>query len=219
MTLRQTCTLASVLLVLSLPGFAALTVQYNQAWDQGGIYYSQNDPNSLGLYAQVFDNFTLTNSASITTVGWYGGYYNPAIQGTLQAVTIGFYADNNGQPGAQLFSQVTLGTAHEALVCLCNGVLDYSYWLTLNAPFGVAAGTQYWLSIVGTVPLPPQWGWGTSHAADDSAYDNFEGTLIPIPSDLAFTLYSGASAPEPSSLILLASAAITSITSIRKRTR
>ena len=111
--LRSLVALSALLLVVG-QARADVTV-YSQTDNQWGGYTSQHNtsvaPSSYftpGDTATVYDNFTLGSSASITSVGWIGSYYdgppqpiNPdgsygygsAAPGTISGFTLNFWAN------------------------------------------------------------------------------------------------------------------------------
>jgi PEP-CTERM motif len=193
--------ICSSLFVLALSATAGqASVLYSQPTNDFGGYYSQNDTNSggLGNYATVYDNFTLGSAASVNLVTFVGSYV-PA-QAPIAGFTIQFYADSAGAPGASLYSAFLPGTAGETFLgtdFFSNP--EYAYSALLPTAFNAAAGTQYWLSIVPDVGLPPQWAWESGTGGDGASYQDFFGTLTPILVDEAFTLQN---VPEPASLAL-----------------
>ena len=195
---------AALVLIVAVPGWAGQVLVYAQNPDYNGLYASQNDSAIFGLYAQAYDNFTLASATSLTEVQWVGGYYNPQSQGTISSWTVGFYANNAGQPGALISSFTIGGNAGETFLQNDN-LGDPNYRYTATVSFAASAGTTYWLSVVPTVAFPPQWGWGTSSQGDGVAWQTFFGTGSQIPSDLAFDLYTtqNNTTPEPGSLMLL----------------
>lgn len=195
--------LATVLGFLA-PATTRADVVYNQPFDgTGNLYASQNDttPGGYGLFAQVYDNFTLSSATVITSAGWTGGYYNPPSQGPITAWTVDIYADNSGTPGSLLSNTYVAGTANETFLGNYGGSPIYTYSLSLATPFAAAAGTQYWLSVYPDLGFPPQWGWASGTGGDGISYQNFQGTLSQLTTDMAFSL---SSVPEPSSLVLAA---------------
>lgn len=203
--------LAALLLLLAVPGWAAQVQVYAQGPDYNGLYASQNDTAVFGMFAQAYDNFKLGATTNITSVGWVGGYYNPQVQGAITSWFVGFYADAAGQPGALLSSFTIAGNGSETF--LQNDSLgdpNYSYSSGLLSGFTATGGTTYWLSVLPTVPFPPQWGWGTSSTGDGVAWQVYFGIGSQIPSDLALSLYQTqqTTIPEPGSLMLLGSGII-----------
>lgn len=187
-----------------MPGSASPTLIYSQPTNFNGEYASQNDTNGLGNFATAYDDFTLGATNKITFVEWIGSYFNPQNQGTITGFTVNFYANNAGTPGALLYStgDVT-GNANETFLQNDNnGDPTYSY--RLNVSFTATGGTEYWLSVVPDLGFPPQWGWETGTGGDGVAYQCYFGTCGSTPNDLAFSLYT--TVPEPSSVLLLASA-------------
>ena len=92
-------------------------VIYIQPYDgQGNAYASQNDTTGgLGLFATVYDNFTLAGGGTITDVAWTGSYFS----GTRSAIaqwTVNLYADNAGAPGTSLYVEAFTGTGNETLL-------------------------------------------------------------------------------------------------------
>ncbi len=176
---------------------------YSQPTNSYGGYYSQNDTSSggLGNYATVYDNFTLGSTATIGSVSWVGSYYPSS--GTMTGVTISIWADNSGAPDITdppLYSTFVSGNADETfLEDDFFGNPTYTYSASIN--FTATGGTQYWLSIVPDVALPPGWAWESGTGGDGISYQDFFGTLYEIQVDEAFTL--DAAVPEPASAALL----------------
>src|SRR5579863_7235827 len=204
------CLVASFVLAATS---ARAGVLYSQPTDDNGSFSSQNDTTSggLGNFATSYDNFTLGTSATVTSVDWVGSYANPPTQGSITAFTLTFYSDDNsvagGQPGAALETVSIPGNANETSASTDNAgdpVFTYSADIS-SSPLLAAAGTQYWLSIVPDMALPPQWGWETGTGGDGIAYQDFLGGRSQLSNDLAFTLNgtpAGAPVPEPGSLTL-----------------
>ena len=197
----------SVLGLVFLMALAAASAQaavvYSQPFDgTGNAYGSQNDAAGFGLFAQVFDDFTLGASASINQVSWTGEYFNPPSQGAISAFTVGFYADNGGQPGLLLDTANFVGTANETLLGTAGGFPVYTYDVALGTPFAATGGTKYWFSVYPDLAFPPQWGIFAGSGGNGSSWQVFFGSGGPLAADMAFTL-SAASIPEPSTFGLL----------------
>lgn len=193
--------IAMVFALMAAP--AGASTLFSQAYDNtGNLYATQNDTNSFGNFATVYDNFTLGSNANITNVQFIGGYFNPPNQGPITGWTIQFWSDNAGQPGSSLFSQHIAGTGNETSI----GTDLFSYSLDISG-FAALAGTQYWLSVVPDLGFPPQWGWGESVAGDLKSFQDFFGSRSQLGVDMAFTLNGTPSGgvPEPASLFLLGS--------------
>ncbi len=198
--------LAAMLLVLAVPGWAGQVIVYTQSPDYMNLYASQNDVGGFGNFATSYDDFTLSSATNITSVGWWGGYFNPQSQGPITAWTVSFYANNAGQPGTLLSSFSVSGNGGETFVK--NDALGdpvYSYTSGVLSGFAASAGTEYWLSVVPNLSFPPQWGWTTSSQGDNLAWQVYFGNGSQIPTDLAFTLSKTqqTTTPEPGSLMLL----------------
>jgi len=198
---------------------SASGILYFQNPDYNGAYSSQNDTvGGLGNFATAYDNFTLTGNYNITSVEWIGSYFNPPNQGTITGWTLNFYADNSGTPGALLYSTGDVaGNASEAFLQNDNAG-DPTYLYGLNTAFFAANGTQYWLSVVPDLGFPPQWGWETATGGDGASYQCFLGTCGAQPNDLSFALFGNAAAavPEPSSVLLVATALVALNLLVRK---
>lgn len=219
-------------LLLSVASASATSTLYTQPnGGSGNGYASQNDTNGLGNFATTYDNFTLhihfrpgspdapPPSSGITTVQWFGQYFNPPTAGAITAFTISFYADAGGVPGALVESDTIAGNANETLVGLAgDGLPLYSYSADIIA-FAPIADTQYWMSIVPDLGFPPRWGWSSGTGGDGQGYQCFFGTCGFIGDDLAFTLNGNIppQVPEPSSSVLIATGLLGAAASIRRR--
>ena len=203
-------------------GSAEAAVVYNQPSNNFGSYASQNDTNTggLGNFATTYDNFTLGSSADLQSVDFTGSYFNPPTQGLITAFTISIYGDlGSNSPGASLYSTTVPGNGGETSLgtdTLGDPVFSYAE----DISFLASGGTEYWLSIVPDVGLPPQWGWENSAVGDGLGYQLFFGTLGPITSDFAFTLNDtpvSASVPEPFTLALFGTGLAAAIATRRRR--
>lgn len=200
--------LATLLVLVAVPGWAGQVLVYSQAADNAGLYASQNDTstNGFGAFATAYDNFTLGAATTITQVGWVGGYFNPQTAGNITAWNVSFYADNGGKPGTLLLMTAVTGNGGETALGNDNiGDPIFSYLAATS--FNAAAGTQYWLSVVPDLGFSPQWGWTSSSQGDGSSYQCYFGNCGANPTDLAFSLYKTQQigVPEPGSLMLLGS--------------
>ncbi|HEY4930410.1 MAG TPA: PEP-CTERM sorting domain-containing protein [Terriglobales bacterium] len=197
--------LAALLLLLAVPGWATQVLVYSQGPDYNNLYASQNDTSGFGANFTAYDNFTLGSATTITSVGWVGGYFNPQAAGSITGWTLSFYANNAGQPGGLITSFGISGNGGETSVGFDNlGDPVYAYGAVVN--FAASAGTQYWLSVVPDTAFPPQWGWTTSSVGDGVSYqDDPFGNRTQNPSDLAFYLYKTqqTTTPEPGTLMML----------------
>jgi hypothetical protein len=206
---------------LALPGWAS-TSFYNQPFDQtGNGSFSQNDTNGFGEYAITYDDFSVNISDPIQEVRWVGGYYNPPAQGQITGWNIGFYSDNNGQPGALLSSTHVAGSGNETFVGYFGAAVPmFSYDVSgLNfAGCSKAAQIKCWMSVVPDLGYPPQWEWASGNGGDGVSYLNFFGDSEPQNMDMAFELLGGqANTPEPGGFALLATAAVSAIGALKRR--
>ena len=189
---------------------AGADVLYDQPYTAFAPLPSQNDTTLFGNYATVYDNFTLAANSTLTSVDWYGGYFNPPSQGVITGFTITIYQDNAGTVGASYATVTIPGNANETFVGFDSippgDIPAYSY-SSITGAIPLLGGTQYWMSIVADAAFPPQWGWEDGSGGDGTAYRTFFGVTDPYPADFAFTLNGTptdvVAVPEPSSLVVL----------------
>jgi hypothetical protein len=205
---------ASLLMLAAETSLAQLYVQ-NPNFD--GAFASQNDTNGLGNFATVYDNFTIGFIGAVNQVDWIGSYFNPPQQGVITAWTVTFYADNAGQPGSALASFSIPGNGNETFLQNDNlGDPTYLYTAAMFFPF--SGHTQYWLSVVPDLGIPPQWGWETSSQGDGIAYQDFFGVRTQVPSDFSFALFGGQIlGPEPGTLVILGTGILGVAGTLRRR--
>ena len=173
----------------------------------GGIA-SQHDPtSSLPFEFTAFDDFRLTENASIRRVEWFGSYSARVHEPVVES-TIAFWSDEASLPGQLLVSYRTQGSAFEQFVQSDTLFTAFHYGTDLGIPFAASANTKYWMSIQLSVAFPPQWFWRDGLGGDDRSAlitGSVSDKPSPISHDRAFALFSSTPAPipEPSSLILI----------------
>lgn len=177
-------------------------VIFSQAADfpSGSVFASQNDTNSLGNYATVYDNFSFSSDNLVDGVDWVGGYFSGA-PAAISSFALSIFGNNAGQPGSLLFSETITGNAGETFIGTDNnGTPTYSYSANLTNTFLAQAGATYWLAIVPSLGFPPQWGWYISSQGDGVSYQDFFGNRSQLATDFAFSL-TGERVPEPSAIL------------------
>ena len=235
--LATVCALSVSVCGWAAPPCDGFSYIYCQPFDQtGNAYSSQNDTASLGNFATTYDNFALASNSAIDEVTWQGGFFDPPLSGSPSpsGFALAIYADSGGKPG-QVLDTVSVSAAESNPVLIgpeVSGVpggagLIYDYSANVG-PISLQAGS-YWLSIVADLQLlsaPPftvgEWGWHTGKGGDGLAYQTDMGTTSAINADMAFTLIGTASAaaPEPSALLMAATAALAGLGAwARKRRR
>lgn len=176
---------------------------YTRSEDTTWDSYTAPDASS----ATVYDGFTLTAASDVTAVQWQGTYIdhdnlgNNPVAANATSFVVSFYANTNGQPGAQI-STATIPVAGCAQTSLgtvgfnafndptTHQIAYYSYRAALPVPFAAAAGQTYWLSIVGNNSTgTPVWSWYASTADDDTTcFQVFGNNRVTRPTDRAFAL-------------------------------
>ncbi|CCI12509.1 exported hypothetical protein [Microcystis aeruginosa PCC 9806] len=182
---------------------AQASVIFSQAanFPAGNAFASQNDTNSFGNFATVYDNFGFSSDNLVDGINWVGAYFNPPTAAPISSFAISIFGNNAGQPGSLLFSETITGNAGETLIGTDNnGFSTHSYSANLTNTFLAQAGATYWLAIVPSLGFPPQWGWYTSSEGDGVGYQDFLGTPSQPGTDFAFSL-TGQQVPEPSAIL------------------
>ncbi len=208
--------IALVLFTLPIAGHACCGIgpQYPDFHDDSP---SQNDPYTLGPFVTAYDNFFTNGSGVVNHVTWWGSYSNPSSQAPILGFTIDFFSSSGNAPGSLLSSLSIAGNANETFVQyddLGDPTYQYDAALTLS----LAAGTEYWMSIVPDLAYPPQWGWETSSQGDGQSYHCTPASCGYVQSDLAFSFPQQAT-PEPGSLALLGSGVLGLSGLLRRRLR
>ena len=159
------------------------------------------------------DNFTVTNSSSLTGITWQGLTFNVNNFTTgVEPATfnIEFRADNGGTPGTVLDNEMVTHTKTLAGTLNFFGSQQqqniYNYTTTLSGVFTATANTPLWVSVIGNPTSPDYWTWTEGAGSDNSSYQEITGgSSVARPGDRAFTLMGvpapgPAVVPEPSSI-------------------
>jgi hypothetical protein len=178
---------------------------YSQPTNYFGGYYSEDDTSvgGFGNYATTYDDFTLTSTAAIGSVSWVGSVLNAV---TPTAFTISIFANTTsacpgGEPtcpntGSQLYTTTVSGSAGQTFL-QDDSFSNPTYSYTDPISFIATGGTEYWISIVATVPSTNDWVWESGTGGDGYSFQTLLGTTDAIAVDEAFSLNSPSSVPEP----------------------
>jgi len=153
-------------------------------------------PNQVNAYVadlsfpqQVGENFVPQTSGPITSVCWYGVYYDFASDcgpGSGDDFTITYYNDNAGAPGTILAGPLAVSpTVLPTGGILAGSLTEYGYEAT-HAPVSVIAFQAYWIEITNNLNGTCVWFWETAGPGDGISY-YFNGASYNA-SDLAFCL-------------------------------
>jgi len=228
-TLGRLGALAIVFTGIAL-GRSEASVLYGQAPDSSlspgwttQVFYDPST-STVGDGYRVYDNFTLSSDAWVTTVTWRGltwDYIDPAANPAplkTQSWDLSFWSDALGQPGGaqighDLFSAASVQTTLSGTGTYNGSTVNvYDFTATLSSPVFLHANTQYWFSPWSFVSdLDPIFAWAAGVGGDgqsfQTGYGFAAGVATPRPGDRAFSL-EGTPAdtvvPEPATLGLMA---------------
>lgn len=186
--------IGAIAMAMMSVGSADAGVLLSQPWDGSNNLIASYDDryagfnfNPSGIGAIAYVKFVVPTTpypdlTQIDEVSFYGGYLTPPPTVSDEGFLISFYADNNGAPGAGInsivYEDASLG---ETLVGTPGGVSVYSYDINNigGGAFQFGPGV-YWLAILRELDRPGQWGWATSAAAGNNAYQNVGGVAGPF---------------------------------------
>ncbi|MCC6677764.1 MAG: hypothetical protein IT436_11515 [Phycisphaerales bacterium] len=156
---------------LVIPAVAALaqTTLYTQLPTAGGgtrrasqLWVDPTGHDDLDSDAIAWENFTLTQAATVTRVQWWGDALPPL------GFQLSFYNQDPGtiasqpdmfRPGSGPISE---GTYPAPTVRAVAGGL-YEFTVDLTEPVAFQPGLRYFISVVGLTPVPyATWGWAQS---------------------------------------------------------
>jgi hypothetical protein len=195
-----------------LAGASALKagVLFSQGSPSGDApLFPSNGPNNGAIptaKGEAADNFVLPNAGTPSTLQWFGNVRVGAPLGSGEPFLLRLYSNRPGGPGALLYEESIDVIGTDA------GSAGRSY----SAPFtpgDLAAGKQYFVSIVENDPSASDlgWQWGEFVIPGHSLFERFgeSGPWSFTLGDQAvdFTLL-GSVAPEPDSGILLGISAL-----------
>lgn len=191
-SLRRLCALLAAASCLAFAQSGECATVYEQAVAADVTAIASNavaNPEGSDGDVTAYDNFTLSKPANIKRVTWRGSSSNAALAGFIVRI----YASSRN-PAAQpdlslpLVSVNVQGKADERT--LGNKLSDYS--ADLESPLALAAGVQYWISIVSLRNDASPWGWATGKGGDGKSIQSYsEFKVLPAPGDRAFSLIDG----------------------------
>ena len=162
------------------------------------------DGNDADMYA--WDDFTLSRTETIAEVRWRGGYAHGAQYGRVTDFRVSFFASVAGEFQPLIVAlpehedqEITIATFHtgddagETFAGVFGGVDMYDYHFVLPAPVTLTGGVKYWLRVVASQPVYPDWGMTSSPVGDGSYFRYSTGLHMfhNVPHNLSFALYTG----------------------------
>lgn len=162
---------------------------YGQPTEGNYGYLSDLDPTPDGTWVAA-DDFTLTQTATVTSLRWFGFYGNGVAADTFLIL---IFQDAGGVPGSSPIYQMYPSSVTRTQV---SGSSLYQYNLTLSPTFSASAGIRYWLSIVNNLPGSSYWAWMAGGPGNNqlAGSGSLYGPWTPSQDDLAFALN-----PKPAS--------------------
>jgi PEP-CTERM motif len=175
-------------------------VLFSQPVIGGGVALASD----FARFQQEAGNFTLSQSALVETVQWWGAYANNDVR--RDNFTLRLLGDVAGNPAMTPLVDVSALNLTRAPTNLVDNLGDpiYEYEATVPIPVPLDGATSYYVSIVNNTPPGGVWDWvgsgpGTHWARQDdaSAWTVSSGTT-----GFGFELL-GTPIPEPSTFMLL----------------
>jgi hypothetical protein len=169
-------------------GSADADVLLSQPWDGSSNLIASYEDAYAGFHiipivgANVYDKFSVSTMTGLTEISFQGGSLNPSPDPSDEGFAFYFYRDNAGAPGDPYNGIVAETTNLGAtLVGVPDGTPIYSYTYNADPYSATFAPGVYWLSIVRELDPPGQWGWATSAAEGNDAYQTVGGDWPPSP--------------------------------------
>jgi hypothetical protein len=205
-----------------LPLFAAFLLVVAPATSSAQVVYDNGVPdNSFGL--KIFEPFTAANDfrlAATTQLSWFDWYAQSLGGSGPSTITADFWwrilRDDSGRPGSLVATGNVIGAVGtlSAQGSCCNPMpMEYQGYRFSNSSLNsttLGAGT-YWLAIGGfTSSYQSNYYWANSNGVRGNEAKRYTGSeWQTYPFEGAFTVYGTpgsdvAIAPEPASLVLLA---------------
>ena len=209
----------SVLIVFAscLSANAAI-VAYSQPYNYDIAYYSDLERSMF-----VADDFTLTNSHTITDVYWWGEYY--ITEASPDDFTVAFY-NEAASPAATPFKSYAVGPANRTDTGdTFGGDPIYRYSYTLSEPLPLSAGIKYYISIYNNTADTDNddWAWLSADNGNATYYwrnSTTGGWEFRPTYDFAFRLTvegGGPVIPEPITSTLFVGSILFGLTRFRRR--
>jgi len=165
-----------------------------------------------GLFVGADDFQLAPGATTLTDVHWWGGYGSNLVS-SVDNFTIRLFADNGGTPEeTPSVLNMNVGNLNRVFTATApNGLLAYAYSVDI-APVQLQSNTVYYISIVNDFSVVGGTGWAwfasdTDTALEWARIDDTGPWAQPGAIGRAFNL-TGAVVPEPSTLILLGTGAI-----------
>ena len=202
------------------------------AWSSSFDRTNLSGMTNYGNIYTTYDEFSLTNAATLTNLTWQGFSFDRNTLGSTISLVSGFIisfyansydaASSSYVPGESLFCEKIGFTQQEPrpIDQFGNGQTEtvYDYSGALPGGFAAAAGTTYWLSIQAVTDDPAIWMWTSGTGGNGTSYQvvspEFGGGSYVRPGDRAFALLSVA---EPPSLALCGIAVLIGLGAARLR--
>jgi hypothetical protein len=155
--------------------------------------------NAPGFDSYVsYDNFKLAQSSNLTSVTWYGVYYDYAggtnpTSGITTSWSLGLYQNGAANTPGTSFYNASIPTNSVQVTDLGASMLrgspvEYLEFQAALPSVLLAGGTQYWLSVFSNQNEGnPEWAWGSALAPGDGSYQAGIGATFNNP-DRAFEL-------------------------------
>jgi hypothetical protein len=171
--------------------------------------------------------FSLANAATVTGASWFGSMYpsaDPLNTGDTWAFDMIFRSNAGGTPGAVIATRSVTATVFETAFTLNDVLTPGAHVYRFDASFsGVAllGSTDYFFSAVNTgVQSTFRWNRGTvpdAAALSSDGGSTWSSTALGTRAPLAYQLSASTTVPEPSSVLLLASALPLVAHAVRRR--
>lgn len=124
---------------------------------------SDADPEAVTVFLHA-DDFALANSASVTSMTWWGSYFFTGTPPSTDSFSINFYSDSSGLPGMLLESFDVGGSVTRIDTGIdVDGVDLFEYVADLGSGIALSSLATYWVSIQAdtSIDLDDTWAWGS----------------------------------------------------------